>query len=108
MQRYAFCPGDVADRHGREEVRLAFDRRGGLTGLEVGGCCGATQIVRKRHQGAAMHDAETVIKIIARYEFCRHPFGRNMGDLEAERCGQWRLFMVRFFLAMLPACESKP
>ena len=69
--------------------------RGGLTRLEIGGRRRATEIVGKRHEGAAMHDAETVVKIIARDEFCGHPFGRNMRDLEAEKFGKWRLLVGR-------------
>src|SRR5690242_14131161 len=91
MQWRAFGLSDVADRNGGEEVRLAFDRGGGLARLEIGGGRGAAEVVGKRHQGAAMHDSEPVVEIIAGDELSGDPFGRDMRYLEAEKFGKWWL-----------------
>ena len=42
-----------------------------------------------------MHDAETVVKVIARDEFRSHSFRRNVRDLEAEKFSKWRLLVGR-------------
>src|SRR6185312_5067360 len=74
-------------------IGLALDRGGGLTRLEIGGRCRAAEIVGKRHERAAMHNAETVIEVVACNELCGDPFRRNMRDLEAEKFGKWRLLV---------------
>jgi hypothetical protein len=57
-------------------------------------------------EGAAMHDAETVVEVIARDQLCGDPFGRNMRDLEAEKFGKWRLLVGRVVHSNPPA-ETK-
>src|SRR5262245_14616032 len=106
MKRRAFSLCDVADRNGCEEIRLALDCRGGLARLEIGGRRSAAEIVGERHEGAAMHDAETVIEVVTRNELRGDPLGRNMCDLEAEQFGKWRLLAGRFVHSMLPAHEN--
>ncbi|MGB7856590.1 MAG: hypothetical protein WBL48_11910 [Pseudolabrys sp.] len=53
-----------------------------------------------------MHDAETVVEVIARDELCGDPLGRNMRDLEAEKFGKWRLLIGRVVPSNPPA-ETK-
>src|SRR5262245_13001636 len=106
MEWGAFGLCDVANRDGREEIGLALDCRGGWAGLEIGGRCRAAEIVGKRHEGAAMHDAETVVEVVAGDKLCGDPLGRNMRDLETKKFGKWRLLGGRFVHSMLPANEN--
>jgi hypothetical protein len=57
---------NVAYLNAAEEVGLAFDRGGGDGGIvrQIGERRGAAEIVGKRYERAAMHDAEPVAEFL--------------------------------------------
>src|SRR6185437_3749448 len=78
----------------------------GLAGLEIGGRCSSAEVVGKRHDCTAMHDAEAVVEILACDQLRGDPLGRNMRNLETEKFGKWRLLIGRFVHSTLPAGEK--
>jgi hypothetical protein len=96
MEGRAFRLRHIAYRNRSEEICLALDRGRRLTGLEIGSCRRATEIVGEGHECAAMHNSEAIVEVIARNELCGHTLRRYVSDLEAEEFGKGRLIVGRF------------
>ena len=67
--------------------------------FQIGGGGGAAEIVGQRHDGAAMHDAEAVVELLAHHQFGGDALGRDMRDFQAEEFGERRLRVGRSFIA---------